>query len=94
MKKTTVTPEINNCLFGPCNGADGTSTIKGVSTKVSSVSNTYYTSDMLWNKGYELGTKIDAKSADFWIDAENGNFHIKDTYQGLYGTLGDPRWME
>ena len=94
MKKTSVVPVISNCLFGPANGANGTGTIKGVSTKTSSVSNTFYTSDMLWNKGYELGTKMDVKAADFWTNAENGDFHIKDTYQGLYGTLGDPRWVE
>ena len=57
------------------------------------VSSTFYTSDQLWNSGFELGNDIPATSKDFWTDAVNGDFTITVAYRDTYGQYGDPRWV-
>ena len=93
-KLTDIVPNISNTLIGPFNGSDGTKTIKGCSMKGQvNVSSTFYTSDQLWNSGFELGNDIPATSKDFWTDAVNGDFTITVAYRDTYGQYGDPRWV-
>lgn len=91
-KKIDVT--ISNCLIGPFYDYDGTNTIKGVSVKgTGTVSNTYYTQDMAWNSGFELGEQLDITSAQLWKAPDSGDFTIGDFYK-RYESYGDPRWIE
>lgn len=93
-KLTDIVPNISNTLIGPFNGSDGTKAIKGCSMKGQvNVSSTFYTSDQLWNSGFELGNDIPATSKDFWTDAVNGDFTITVAYRDTYGQYGDPRWV-
>lgn len=92
-KLTDIVPYISNTLIGPFNGSDGTKTIKGCSIKnQATINNTFYTSDQLWNSGFEFGNEISATAKDFWVDAENGDFTIAVAYRDTYGQYGDPRW--
>ena len=95
VNKLGITPNVSNTLIGPFNGSDGAKTIKGCSMKgQQTVENTFYTSDQLWNSGYELGNELPASSKDFCIDAANGNFKVNIAYRDMYGKYGDQRWSD
>lgn len=92
-KLTDVTLEMNACLIGPFYNADDT-TIKGMSVKnQQSVSSTYYTNDLKWNSGYELGDEMSGSSTDLWENPAKGDFTIKNAFKSQYESLGDPRWI-
>ncbi len=85
---------MSNCLIGLFYNTDGEATIKGVSMKnQQEVTNTFYTNDQKWNAGYELGDEISGSSTDFWENAENGDFTIKNAFKSQYENYGDPRWI-
>lgn len=93
-KLTDVSVAFNSCLIGYINGyADG-ATVKACSMKgQASASNTYITSDMGWNSGYEAGDQISCSSTELWKDPANADFTIRDLLQGKYASIGDPRWI-
>ena len=85
---------IENSLIGPFYAADDT-TIKGMSVKnQQNVSTTYYTNDLNWNAGYEIGDEINGSSTDLWTDPAIGDFTIKSAFKSQYEAYGDPRWKE
>ena len=84
---------MSNCLIGPFYAADDT-TIKGVSMKgQQDITSTFYTNDMKWNSGYEIGDELSASSTELWEDAANGDFTIKNALRSQYQNYGDPRWI-
>ncbi len=92
-KLTTIKPNISNCLIGPFYNHDDT-TIKGCSVKgQQDVTNTFFTSDMNWNSGFEIGDGLTITSKELWVDAENGDFTIQNLYKANYEQYGDPRWI-
>ena len=93
-KLTDITVAFNSCLIGYINGyADG-ATVKSCSMKgQATASNTYITTDMGWNSGYEAGDQISYSSTELWKDPSNGDFTIQDLLQSKYASLGDPRWV-
>lgn len=92
-KLTDITLDMNACLIGPFYNHDDT-TIKGVSMKdQQSVTSTYYTNDLIWNSGYELGDQLSGSSTELWEDPANGNFTIKSAFKSQCESLGDPRWI-
>lgn len=84
---------MSNCLIGPFYAADDT-TIKGVSMKgQQDITSTFYTNDMKWNSGYEIGDELSASSTELWEDAAKGDFTIKNALRSQYQNYGDPRWI-
>ena len=84
---------MSNCLIGPFYASDGT-TIKGVSMKgQQDITSTFYTNDMKWNSGYEIGDELSASSTELWEDAAKGDFTIKNALRSQYQNYGDPRWI-
>lgn len=92
-KLTSITLDMNACLIGPFYNHDDT-TIKGMSMKdQQTVTSTYYTNDLNWNAGYELGDELSGSSTELWQDPANGDFTIKSAFKSQYESLGDPRWI-
>lgn len=92
-KIESINATVNNSLFGRSNEfKDGVKVRAGsIKGKVSS-ENVYYTSDCIWDSGYEIGTAHSKTSEEVFEDAINGNFKIKDP--GFTAVAGDPRWLE
>ena len=53
----------------------------------------FYTNDMKWNSGYEIGDELSASSTELWEDAAKGDFNIKNALRSQYQNYGDPRWI-
>lgn len=95
VNKTTITPKFSNVLIGTYYPLDENTTVKPCSVKGQQEdSNVFYTSDMGWNSGYEMGSQINGSSTDLWNDPENGDFTIKSLFKSDYENYGDPRWKE
>jgi hypothetical protein len=93
-KLTDISVVFNSCLIGYINGFAEGATVKACSMKgQATASNTYITTDMGWNSGYEAGDQISYSSTELWKDPANGDFTIQDLLQSKYASLGDPRWI-
>lgn len=94
INKKNITVSVSNTLIGPFFDYEDGKTMKGCSVKgKATATTTYYTKDMAWNSGFELGEQLDVTSTELWRDPENGNFTLTD-FQKAYQNYGDPRWIE
>lgn len=92
-KLTTITPTVNNSLFGKSNEYVDGNKVRAASIKgIVSAENVYYTSDCVWDSGYNIGTLHSKTSEDLFEDPTNGIFRIKDP--SFTAKTGDPRWLE
>ena len=92
-KQTGVTVACTNSLIGAYyDFKDAAQTVKGSSLKDIDASGTVYTSDFIWNSGYEIGSQISETSAQLWANpAKTGaDFTVQNS---SYKNLGDPRWI-
>lgn len=90
-KKETV-PSVSNCLFGwSSEKGEGS---KAASMKTINASDVYCTSEVTWNKNYEMGETLEVSAKDFFTDYTKGDFSLTISYENKYSKYGDPRWVK